>query len=338
MFSKLVSNKMIVGVGLIAGCCIVYPNLIELRWELSQYPTRSEAMEHFFFSLFRYAFFCVLTGLLFALNMRKITTLVFHRRLLSTLLVTLTAYGLYIGVALAVDKHVDCFTGLLLFQFSVACLFCTLTGHVYALYTEQRRKEREIEQLRIENLQSRCDALVNQINPHFFFNSLNSLTYLIREEDKQATLEYVSKLSGVFRYILQSEKKGVVALEEELAFLESFRYLLEVRFADKISFRINIPEDKKAWRLPVLSLLPLVDNIVVHNVIDSKHKMEVAIALTTQDELVVTNPIYPKLELPVTNGTGLPNLESRFLLLMNSRIRVEQDHAWFRVYIPLKKP
>jgi LytS/YehU family sensor histidine kinase len=215
-------------------------------------------------------------------------------------------------------------------------IFCTLIGHVSHLYSVQRGKEQEIEQLKIENLQSRYDALTNQINPHLFFNSLNGLTSLIRKKNEENTLEYVNKLSDVFRYILQSDKKVLVTLEEELQFVQAFRYMMEVRFANKLVFNIDVDISKRALKIPVLSLLPLIDNVVVHNTIDSEHKMEVKIWLNDQMELVVSNPVFPKLSPPSTNGTGLKNIENRFSLLMNKQIRIENDDKIFSVYLPLK--
>jgi len=226
---------------------------------------------------------------------------------------------------------------MLLFQFLVMCIFCSLIGHVSHLYSEQRRKEQEIEQLKVENLQSRYDALTSQINPHFFFNSLNGLTSLIRKKNEENALEYVNKMSDVFRYVLQSDKKGLVTLGEELDFVKAFFYMMEIRFASKLIFNIDVPDDKRDMKIPVLSLLPLIDNVAVHNTIDSEHKMEVQICLNPQMELSVSNPVFPKLSSPDTNGTGLKNLENRFLLLMNQQIRVENDGTRFTVYLPLKK-
>lgn len=210
-----------------------------------------------------------------------------------------------------------------------------MLGHIITLYTQQRNKEKEVEQLKLENLQSQCDALANQINPHFFFNSLNGLTSLIRKNNNDNTLTYVNKLSDVFRYILQSNKKGLVTLEEELEFVEAFRYMMEVRFANKLSYNIEFDNNVLGYKIPVLSILPLLDNIVVHNIIDSDHKMVVNIKVNELGELVVSNPIYPKLSTPVTNGTGLKNLENRFLLLMNKQIRVENNGVEYSVYLPL---
>lgn len=149
---------------------------------------------------------------------------------------------------------------------------------------------------------------------------------------------YVHELSDIFRYILQSDKRGLVTLREELEFIQSFRYVMEVRFANKLVFSIQVDEAMQdELTLPVLSLLPLVENVTVHNRIDSEHKMEITIRLNEQKELVVSNPIYPKLSPPDTNGTGLRNLENRFALLMNRQIRIECDENTFRVYLPLNK-
>jgi LytS/YehU family sensor histidine kinase len=208
-------------------------------------------------------------------------------------------------------------------------------GHTYQLYSVQRKKEQEIEHLKMINLQSRYDALMSQINPHFFFNSLNGLTALIRKKNDENTLTYVNKMSDVFRYILQSDKKGLVTLGEELEFVDAFFYMMEVRFANKLEFKVDVDPEMISFKLPVLSILPIVENVVVHNRIDSEHKMVVTIRQNEQKELVISNPIYPKLSPPETNGTGLENLNNRFSLLMNRQIRTKDDGDMFYVYLPL---
>ncbi|MDH6318594.1 LytS/YehU family sensor histidine kinase [Parabacteroides sp. PH5-13] len=257
-------------------------------------------------------------------------------RFLKTLLITVPAYLLFVLILYLYNKSIHGFGSILLFQFFVVHIVSTFAGHVFMMYNVQRKKEQEIEQLKVENLKSRYDALTNQINPHFFFNSLNGVTALIRKKDDEKTLAYVNKMSDVFRYILQSDKKGLVTLEEELEFVHAFRYMMEVRFANKLSFDIQVDTKGKELRIPVLSLLPLIDNVVIHNTIDSQHKMEVSIRLNECSELVVSNPIHPKLSPSDTNGTGIKNLENRFSLLMNKQIRIENDGEIFNVYLPLK--
>jgi LytS/YehU family sensor histidine kinase len=204
------------------------------------------------------------------------------------------------------------------------------------MYSEQKHRELEIEQLKTENLQSRYNALSSQVNPHFFFNSLNSITALIREEKKMQTLEYIHKLSGVFRYILQSDKKGLVCLKEELEFLEAFRYMFEVRYANKLNFYINIPKEKQELlMIPVLSLLPLVENVMKHNVIDSENTMLISIVLNDKNELIIANPIHEKLDILNCNGIGLTNLAERFTMLTAKKIIIEKNEKNFKVTLPL---
>lgn len=323
-------------ISLISAVFITYPNISFLPWELS-FMDDAAKLKHIYFFIFRYLFFSLLAFILLLVNLRKVNSLVFRKRLLFNFLICAVAYGIYTSISLSTCTKADCFGGILLFQFVVACILFSLFGHVYHMNSVQRKKEQEIEQLKIENLQSRCDALANQINPHFFFNSLNSLTALIRKKDDEITLAFVNKLSDVFRYILQSEKKGLVSLREELKFVEAFRYMLEIRFANKLIFKIQVPDEKLDLKLPALSLLPLIDNIVVHNIIDSENKMEVEIVLNENNELLISNPVYPKISAPATNGTGLKNLENRFHLLMNKQIQIKQSDHIFTVILPLKQ-
>lgn len=322
-------------ISLVGAIFIVYPNIACLPWELS-FLDESKHASHWTFFFIRYSYFVLLIWGLLIYNLNKIKNFSFQDRSLRTLLITAVAYGLFVLIMYLWNGKIHGFGSILLFQFFVVFIVCTFIGHVFMMYHVQRKKEQEIEQLKIENLQSQCDALANQINPHFFFNSLNSLTALVRKKEDENTLAFVNKLSDVFRYILQSDKKGLVTLAEELEFVQSFRYMMEVRFANKLIFNINVNPEKLGLRLPVLSILPLIDNIVIHNTIDSEHKMEVAIYLNEDDELVITNPVYPKLVPSVTNGTGLKNLVNRFTLLMNKQIRVEDDGDTYTVYLPLK--
>ena len=335
MLDKYTSSYKLLLVSLLGAVFITYLNIAYFPWEY-RFLDKSEHTPYILFFIYRYFFFSVLIFILLIYNLRRINTPVFKTRLGQNLLITGIGYLAYIGISFISHYKNDCFTGTLLFQFFVTWILATFIGHVFQLYSEKRRKELEIEQLKIENLQSRCDALSNQINPHFFFNSLNGLTSLIRKKNDENTLAYVNKLSDVFRYILQSEKKGLVPLEEELEFMQSFRYMMEVRFASKLVFNIDVDKDKTNFKIPVLSLLPLIDNVVVHNIIDSEHKMVVTILLNDKMELVVSNPVYPKPAPPDTNGTGLKNLENRFSLLMNRQIRIENDGKIFHVYLPLK--
>lgn len=332
-------------VSFISAIFIIYPNIVCLLWELKmlveapQQVIYCQQTVYWLFFAIKFLFFWGMLALLIRYNLNKVSALPLKKRFLYNFLISSGAYGIFLIVYFLFKSYgIHDFLGsILVFQFFVTCFICTLIGQIAMLYTTQQEKEIEIERLKTENLQSRCDALSNQINPHFFFNSLSGISSLIRKKDDARTLQYVNELSDIFRYILQSDRKGLVILRDELKFIEAFRYVMEVRFANKLTFSIQVDEEKQSsLKLPVLSLLPLVDNIVVHNRIDIDHKMVISIFLNEQDELVVSNPISPKSAPPKTNGTGLKNVDNRFMLLMNRRIRVEQTPDTFTVYLPLK--
>lgn len=332
--SEKIPTSKILLTSVISAIFIIYPNLAWIPWELS-YIKESDKIFYILQFAFRYIFYTAFIFLLIKLNLRRIKTLSFSRRFWYNTVISIAVYATYGGVSILFGTKVIHFGSIVLFQFFVISILSSLMGYIYLLFTEQRKKEQEIELLKIENLQNRYDALTNQINPHFFFNSLNGLTSLIRKKNDEITLTYVNKLSDVFRYILQSDKKGIVTLEEELQFVDSFKYMMEVRFANKLKYDIVADKDMMSAKLPVLSILPLLDNIVVHNIIDSEHKMIVSIFISGNKELVVSNIIYPKLSPPITNGTGLKNLDNRFMLLMDKHIKIEDNGDVFRVYLPL---
>lgn len=331
---KKYNSYQLLFISFIAALFVMYPDFTWLPFEVKKL-VGAEKTSYVAFFLLRYTFLASLVFLLIKINLQQINTLQFQKRLLYNTFISALGYAVYGGITFLIYGRLKHFGSLVLFQFLVVSILSSLMGHIIILYNEQRKREQEIEELRVKNLQSQYDALTNQINPHFFFNSLNGLTSLIRKKNNEETLTYVNKLSDVFRYILQSNKKGLVTLGEELTFVDAFRYMMEVRFANKLEYHVDIDEKVLSQKIPVLSILPLLDNIVVHNMIDSDHKMTVKISINAHHELVVSNPIYPKLAPAVTNGTGLKNLESRFLLLMNKQIRIENKENRFNVYLPL---
>ena len=185
-------------VSLFSALFITYPNIACLPWELSRLEETEHSAYVGFFA-FRYAFFFLVIWLLLLYNLRSMKASPFGRRILRSALAVAAGYVLYTGISLVFYVKSDCFGSILLFQFLVLWLLCSFAGHVFFLYDVQLKKEQEIERLRVENLQSRYDALANQVNPHFFFNSLNGLSALIRKKNDEHTLAYINKLSDVFR-------------------------------------------------------------------------------------------------------------------------------------------
>ncbi|WP_459212234.1 sensor histidine kinase [Aquimarina rhabdastrellae] len=191
----------------------------------------------------------------------------------------------------------------------------------------------EKEQLKQQNLQNELQVLKNQLNPHFLFNSLNSLSLLVREDQKAAG-KFINKLSVLYRYILQSKERDLVSIEEELKFLESYVYLIEQRYRE--NFKINIAIDKILFqkKIPSLALQLLVENAVKHNEISSNKPLVVTI-YNDERNLIVKNKIQEKIGQIQSTHTGLSNLNNRFKLVLNKEITLKKDEDCFIVKLPI---
>ena len=213
-----------------------------------------------------------------------------------------------------------------------------LYSRIYTLIYREQQISLENERLRSENLTTKYNMLASQINPHFLFNSLSSLSMLVREKNEERTLNYIDQLSYTFRYLSQnSTNSNFSSLREEIQFAEAYSYLFKIRYADKITFEFNIEEQYLDYKLPSISLQPLIGNAVKHNTISSKQLFVVRI-FTQDGFLVVSNEKRPMLEPSKGTGLGLSNLNSRYQLLLNREIEIIDNDKVFSVRLPIVKP
>ena len=229
------------------------------------------------------------------------------------------------------------FDFVLMLKCSFTLVVAILYGWIYRLGSQRQAMAVENEQLKNENLITRYNMLVSQVNPHFFFNSLNSLAMLVRGRHDDKALTYIDQLSYTFRYILQSGQNTLVALDEEIRFAEAYAYLFKIRYADKLFFDIHIEERYRTWLLPALTLQPLIDNAVKHNTITRSKPFRITIR-THEDHLAVYNPIVPKLQPEPGTGIGLENLRKRWELITGREIEIRDTGGVFVVRLPLQKP
>lgn len=212
-----------------------------------------------------------------------------------------------------------------------------LYSRIYTLLYREQQISLENEMLRNENLTTKYNMLASQVNPHFLFNSLSSLSMLVRERDEERALNYINQLSYTFRYLSQnSANSNFISLREEMQFAEAYSYLFKIRYADKIEFDFDIEERYLDYKLPPISLQPLIGNAVKHNTISSKKLFRVRI-YTEEGYLVVSNEKRPMLEPNPGTGLGLSNLNSRYQLLLNREIEIIDNDKEFTVRLPLEK-
>ena len=194
--------------------------------------------------------------------------------------------------------------------------------------------QQEAAALQKENNTARYTALQNQLNPHFLFNSLNTLISEIRYNPANAEL-FTQHLSDVYRYTLQCQNQRLTTLREELDFLNSYVFLHRVRLGDCIYIDNRIPESCLGCQLPPLTIQLLAENVIKHNVIHMGKPMTIKlIYMEKEKELVVRNRIQAK-KSATAFGTGLKNLSVRYKLLCGRDIVIENDSQEFTVKIPL---
>lgn len=193
----------------------------------------------------------------------------------------------------------------------------------------------ENETLIAENLMTRYDVLKNQMNPHFLFNSLNTLQSLI-DMDKEKAKDYVQELSKVLRYSLQNQE--VVTLEEEIRLANSFCNLMEIRYGENLKINFDINETLLNDEIIPLSLQVLIENAIKHNVISDKQPLTINITSDLEKrKLIICNKIQPKIDKSSGNGIGLANLSERYRLKWNTDIEIFNNNVDFCVAIKLNK-
>ncbi len=264
------------------------------------------------------------------------------RKILLSVAATVVFYLLVPGLNRSGEWYVQLSAGrlynpFLVMKASFMLVVSVLYGKIFELLYQKQHITIENERLKNENLQTQYNMLANQISPHFLFNSLNSLSMLVREGQNENAQLYIDRLADTFRYMLRSGRSELATLSEELDFIEAYLYLLTIRYQNKLFCDMSIDERYRNWRLPVLSLQPLVENAVKHNSITLARPLRIAIR-TEGGILTVSNPVIPKIDTPPGTGIGLKNLSSRYRLLISRDIRVVRENELFRVELPLVKP
>ena len=202
--------------------------------------------------------------------------------------------------------------------------------HGRAFLLEWRQLSIDMEKLKTEQVSTQYQSLRNQVNPHFLFNSLNALTSLVYDDQSKA-VEFIRKLSQVYRYVLDKKDEELVPLEDEIGFMENFIFLQQIRFGENL--KINLSNDQVDGYLPPLALQILIENAIKHNVISEKHPLTIGVKIS-EDFCQVENTIKEKLDKDST-GIGLSNLKARYQYLSKEEITVENDGNRFLVRLPI---
>lgn len=212
-------------------------------------------------------------------------------------------------------------------------LTIVLVFHLIYYYKKGQEKKIKESQIVAKNQTAKFESLKNQLDPHFLFNSLNVLTSLISENPNQAE-KFTTKLSKVYRYVLEQKDKDLITLEEELKFAKSYMELLKMRFEDGINFHIPETVSNPELKIVPLSLQLLLENAVKHNVITSSNPLEINI-YEKNGYLFIENNINKKQSIEKSTKVGLKNINQRYSLISKDKVVVTDNDNIFRVKLPL---
>jgi two-component system, LytTR family, sensor kinase len=191
---------------------------------------------------------------------------------------------------------------------------------------EKALLEKQWAMLQFQNLQ-------NQLNPHFFFNSIASLNTLIHENQELAS-SFLQQLSKVYRYILQNRDKQLVSLESELKFVENYISLLKTRFNGFLTIDLKISEDVKEMKIVPVSVQVLIENALKHNSLSAESPLHISI-YNEQDTLTIENNIQLKPTVETSNKVGLENMKNLYRYLSDKKVEITTENDLFKVKIPL---
>lgn len=280
---------------------------LAVRWVIRQFPTVQQAG-------IRIVMMLLLVGLIMAV------TAVFAVWLFSIVPGT--------GVRFSWEAVVP----ILLFGSIASPIFCLALGMFY-IYSQWQDRQTENEQLKQQAIQLQYDALKNQVNPHFLFNSLNSVSSLIGEDTALAE-RFVDQLAKVYRYMLQANNHDLVPLENELDFMATYTHLLQVRYGDSLQIGQQIDPEKLTSQLPPLTLQTLIDNAVTYNSMAPDKPLIIQVSIR-YGHLLVVNTLQRKRVQVGTNPVSLSTLLIKYQLLGMPPPIIEETDTQFSVAVPL---
>ncbi len=193
----------------------------------------------------------------------------------------------------------------------------------------------EIEKYKAESLQAQLQNLKDQLNPHFLFNNLSVLSSLVYKDQDKA-VDFINQLSKVYRYLLDTSNKELVSLKDELSIIQSYVYLLQIRFDKNLVFKLDIPESKGCLMIPAMAVQMLIENAIKHNEVSSEFPLTIRVK-TDEERLEVVNNLQLRSSEEPGSGKGLRNIKERYAYFTTEEVLISDKNNQFSVSIPLLK-
>ena len=214
-----------------------------------------------------------------------------------------------------------------------ACFFMVAVYEAIYFYTKLKESIEAREEAKQAQIRSELEGLRSQVNPHFLFNSMNTLMNIV-VEDQNLAVNFLRKLSKVYRYVLENREEQIIPLQKELKFIEAYVFLQKERFRGSLEVDINIPESFLNRHIIPLSLQILFENAIKHNAVSQKKPLRIEVFVENND-LVVRNNLQRKEQVMDSTKFGLENIETRYRFFTQRSISIKETDHHFSVTIPL---
>lgn len=221
----------------------------------------------------------------------------------------------------------------LLFSAVIFCAVVIVALYLWLWFHSSRRYVSKVI-AKSERTQYQYSQLKRQLNPHFLFNSLSILDYLVQEQQTERASDYIKKLANIYRYLLKQEEYDTIELSKEVDFLRLYIDIMRERFLDGFEISIDLSPEQLSRKVVPCSLQVLVENAFKHNAVSPNHKLYIEVS-GDNNHIVVRNNLNPKQIPSESNGYGLKNLRTQYSLLSGGTVEVIEDNSHFTVKIPL---
>ena len=282
--------------------------------------------------------FVSLTVMIFLFWMFNIYLIKWNTKSTSRYFVSYTvAFLLHSGIALIFLRFPEKQNSVTFLVYSIVTTIALNTIILVIINTELLKikkdiAETELQQIKVGNLEAQKQVLLQQLHPHFLFNALSTLKSLIKENSEQAS-DYLVKLSEFLRYSVQAHSNELVTLEDEMQFTNDYIELQKVRFGNAFHCSIDIPSTIRQLKLPVFALQTLVENAIKHNAFTEKKPLNINLEIV-DNRLKISNNKLPK-QLIQKSGTGIKNLNERYLIVSGKPLEIVNNENEFIVYLSL---
>ncbi|MEI6060229.1 MAG: histidine kinase [Bacteroidota bacterium] len=234
----------------------------------------------------------------------------------------------YLRVPLDRSGKTTLIIGSLIITFMISSIYAAV-----AFFLQWKENLLRTQALEKANLEARYDTLRNQVNPHFLFNSLNTLLMLVN--DNPTASKYVESISEIMRYMLQSRDKDAVLLRDELKIARDYVFIQQSRFGGKLKVEFDVPEQYYHYAIPPLALQMLLENALKHNVVSKENPLFVKVYILDGKYIVIENTVRARTDKEPSTGVGLENIRNRYLHLTGKSIAIKQENNNFTVMLPL---